>query len=79
MHIANSFSQHFPDQAADWVCRPSSKSHGVPVYIQGFLKDNHIKFPEDRSDAVARVRHQIEDDAGGHQDLFGRFRAAQAC
>jgi hypothetical protein len=28
---------------------------------------------------VARVRHQIEDDAGGHQDLFGRFRAAQAC
>lgn len=52
---------------------PFYPENGVPVYIQGFLKDHHIQLPEDHSDteAVARVRQQIGDGADGIKIFAG--------
>jgi len=52
---------------------PFYPENGVPVYIQGFLKENHIQFPEDHSDAeaVARVDQQIRDGADGIKIFVG--------
>jgi imidazolonepropionase-like amidohydrolase len=52
---------------------PFYPENGVPVYIQGFLKENHIRLPEDHSDAEAatRVRQQIRDGADGIKIFAG--------
>ena len=46
---------------------------GTPVYVKGFLEDNHISIPEveSNSQAAERVRQQIHDGADGIKIFAG--------
>ena len=46
---------------------------GTPIYVKGFLEDNHISIPEVESNtqAVERVRQQIHDGADGIKIFAG--------
>jgi imidazolonepropionase-like amidohydrolase len=50
---------------------------GTPVYIQGFLQENHIPLPEvaSVSQAVERVRQQVRDGADGIKIFAGSIQA----
>jgi imidazolonepropionase-like amidohydrolase len=51
--------------------------HGVPVYVQGYLEQNHIALPDDATtaDAVARVAREIHDGADGVKIFAGSIQA----
>ena len=46
---------------------------GTPIYVKGFLEDNHISIPEVESNtqAVERVRQQIHDGGDGIKIFAG--------
>jgi imidazolonepropionase-like amidohydrolase len=50
---------------------------GIPVYIRGFLEENHISLPEDDSPAQAaeRVRLQIHNGADGIKIFAGSIQS----
>jgi imidazolonepropionase-like amidohydrolase len=53
------------------VGEPFYPKGGIPVYIPGFLEENHLSLPEDDSPAQAaeRVRRQIQNGADGAKIL----------
>jgi imidazolonepropionase-like amidohydrolase len=52
---------------------PFFPEHGVPIYVQKYLADNHIVLPDDPSTAAAveRVTRQIHDGADGVKIFAG--------
>jgi hypothetical protein len=46
---------------------------GTPIYVKGFVEDNHVSMPEVESNAQAaeRVRQQIHDGADGIKIFAG--------
>jgi len=59
------------------VGEPFYPKGGIPVYIQGFLKENHVTLPEDDSPAQAaeRVRRQIQNGAEGIKIFAGSIQS----
>lgn len=59
------------------VGEPFYGKGGVPIYIQGFLAENHISIPEADSipEAVARVHQQIHDGADAIKIFAGSIEA----
>jgi imidazolonepropionase-like amidohydrolase len=59
------------------VGEPFYPKGGIPVYIQGFLKENHVILPEDDSPAQAaeRVRRQIQNGAEGIKIFAGSIQS----
>ena len=60
------------------VGEPFYPRGGVPVYIRGFLEENHISLPEDGSpeQAAERVRSQISHGADGVKIFAGSIQSA---
>jgi imidazolonepropionase-like amidohydrolase len=58
------------------VGEPFYPKGGIPVYIQGFLEENHVSLPEDDSPAQAaeRVRLQIRNGADGVKIFAGSIQ-----
>ena len=58
------------------VGEPFFPPHGVPIYVQQYLEDNHIDLPDDPTTeaAVARVRRQIRDGADGVKIFAGSIQ-----
>ncbi len=52
---------------------PFFPPHGIPIYIQGYLEQNHITLPDDRTTAAAvqRVRNQVSRGADGIKIFAG--------
>jgi imidazolonepropionase-like amidohydrolase len=59
------------------VGEPFYPKGGIPVYIQGFLKENHVSLPEDGSPAQAaeRVHRQIQNGADGIKIFAGSIQS----
>jgi imidazolonepropionase-like amidohydrolase len=59
------------------VGEPFYPKGGIPVYIRGFLEDNHVTLPEDDSPAQAaeRVRRQIQNGANGVKIFAGSIQS----
>jgi imidazolonepropionase-like amidohydrolase len=59
------------------VGEPFYPKGGIPVYIQGFLDENHVSLPEDDSpaQAVERVRLQIRNGADGVKIFAGSIQS----
>jgi imidazolonepropionase-like amidohydrolase len=55
------------------VGEPFFPPHGVPIYVVGYLKDNHITLPDDSTTeaAVARVKQEVHDGADGIKIFAG--------
>jgi imidazolonepropionase-like amidohydrolase len=55
------------------VGEPFFPPHGVPIYVQGYLEQNHITLPDDLTTAAAveRVRRQVDDGANGIKIFAG--------
>lgn len=55
------------------VGEPFFPENGVPIYVQGYLEQNHITLPDDLTTAAAveRVRRQIHDGANGIKIFAG--------
>lgn len=56
---------------------PFFPEHGVPIYVQKYLADNHIVLPDDPSTAaaVARVSSQVHEGADGVKIFAGSSQA----
>ena len=56
---------------------PFFPPNGVPVYVKGYLDENHITMPDDASTAAAaeRVRQQVHDGADGVKIFAGSIQA----
>jgi imidazolonepropionase-like amidohydrolase len=56
---------------------PFFPSHGVPIYVQGYLEANHISLPDDctTADAVERVRTEVLAGADGIKIFAGAIEA----
>jgi imidazolonepropionase-like amidohydrolase len=56
---------------------PFFPPNGVPVYVKGYLDENHITMPDDASTAAAaeRVRQQVRDGADGVKIFAGSIQA----
>jgi len=59
------------------VGEPFYPKGGIPVYIRGFLEENHVSLPEDDSPAQAaeRVRRQIQNGAYGVKIFAGSIQS----
>lgn len=59
------------------VGEPFYPKNGTPIYVQGFLEENHIPSAEVQStqQAVERVRQQIRDGANGIKIFAGSITA----
>jgi len=59
------------------VGEPFFPQHGVPVYVSGYLEQQHITLPDDATteDAVERVRKQIGGGADGVKIFAGSIQA----
>jgi imidazolonepropionase-like amidohydrolase len=59
------------------VGEPFYPKGGIPVYIKGFLEENHVSLPEDVSPAQAaeRVRLQIHNGADGVKIFAGSIQS----
>lgn len=59
------------------VGEPFFPRQGIPVYVSGYLEQNHITLPDDATtdDAVARVRRQIAGGADGVKLFAGSIQA----
>jgi imidazolonepropionase-like amidohydrolase len=59
------------------VGEPFYPKGGIPVYIRGFLEENHVTLPEDDSPAQAaeRVRRQIQNGADGIKIFAGSIQS----
>ncbi len=59
------------------VGEPFFPQNGVPVYVSGYLEQNHITLPDDATteDAVERVRRQIAGGADGVKIFAGSIQA----
>jgi imidazolonepropionase-like amidohydrolase len=59
------------------VGEPFFPQHGIPIYVSGYLEQNHITLPDDAttSDAVQRVRRQIHAGADGIKIFAGSIEA----
>ncbi len=59
------------------VGEPFYPKGGIPVYIRGFLEENHVSLPEDDSPAQAaeRVRRQIQNGAHGVKIFAGSIQS----
>jgi imidazolonepropionase-like amidohydrolase len=58
------------------VGEPFYPKGGIPIYIRGFLEENHVSLPEDDSPAQAaeRVRLQIHNGADGVKIFAGSIQ-----
>ena len=58
------------------VGEPFFPPHGIPVYVSGYLDQNHITLPDDATtpDAVERVRRQIAGGADGVKIFAGSIQ-----
>ena len=56
---------------------PFFPRNGVPVYVRGYLDENHITMPDDASTeaAVKRVRQQVHDGADAIKIFAGSIQA----
>jgi imidazolonepropionase-like amidohydrolase len=52
---------------------PFFPPHGIPIYVKGYLDENHVSLPDDATtaDAVARVTRQVHDGADGIKIFAG--------
>jgi imidazolonepropionase-like amidohydrolase len=59
------------------VGEPFFPPHGVPIYVQGYLEQNHINLPDDLTTAAAveRVGKQIHDGADGIKIFAGSIQS----
>jgi imidazolonepropionase-like amidohydrolase len=59
------------------VGEPFYPKGGIPVYIRGFLEENHLNVPEDDSpaQAVERVRMQVHNGADGVKIFAGSIQS----
>jgi imidazolonepropionase-like amidohydrolase len=55
---------------------PFFPPNGVPVYVKGYLEQNHISLPDDATtaDAVDRVRREVRDGADGVKIFAGSIQ-----
>jgi len=56
---------------------PFYRKGGIPVYIRGFLEENHVSLAEDdsRAQAAERVRRQIQNGAYGVKIFAGSIQS----
>ncbi len=56
---------------------PFFPANGVPVYVKGYLEENHIALPDDATtaDAVARVKRQVDEGADALKIFAGSIQA----
>jgi imidazolonepropionase-like amidohydrolase len=56
---------------------PFFPPHGVPVYVKGYLEENHISLPDDASTEAAaeRVRAEVRGGADGIKIFAGSIQA----
>jgi imidazolonepropionase-like amidohydrolase len=56
---------------------PFFPPNGVPVYVKGYLEENHIALPDDATtaDAVARVHKQVDEGADAIKIFAGSIQA----
>jgi imidazolonepropionase-like amidohydrolase len=52
---------------------PFFPPHGIPVYVKGYLDENHVALPDDATtaDAIARVSQEVRDGADGIKIFAG--------
>jgi len=55
---------------------PFFPQNGVPIYVKGYLKENHITLPDDATtaDAVARVKRQVDEGADAIKIFAGSIQ-----
>lgn len=55
------------------VGEPFYAKGGIPVYVEPFLEENHVKLPTvaSNAEAVSRVQQQVRDDADGIKIFSG--------
>ena len=55
---------------------PFFPPNGVPIYVKGYLEENHVTLPDDASTAAAveRVRQQVHDGADGVKIFAGSIQ-----
>lgn len=55
---------------------PFFPPNGVPIYVKGYLEQNHVTLPDDASTeaAVERVRQQVHDGADGVKIFAGSIQ-----